>query len=709
MQPSSGRGKTFRWPRPWMPSMATDGDQAGDGGAGSPGDDGAQDDTSSRTRPQKRQAADTDRAARCFPRKRALTACQLCRVRKIKCNNARPACLACTSAGAECVYGDSRDHTSFDPASVLILERLDKLDAALGALSYSQQAFLSTTSSLRPSLGDGVSLTPQPTADTLHGLPSTAQDDWPVDGDQSENDDVEWLMNAQSAIALDAVLRWPIFQGRHPQDGLRSALGSIVHDTASGSDSEEDVYGNDNRDQRHRPTRVSIREDAIPGLVEKFLLYVHIKNPVLDHDKLRKYAKTVREEGPGWDGKSCLVLMACALGCIAKPFDNQDDLVALAAGANSTSRYPGQRELAEVYYKSACRRLGMLGISTLTSQCYFLAGVYLMYTFRQLDAWRAFVHASSNLHVYLQFRSSSGHDSQAARRVKSLEQRLYWSCFKSECEVRLAIALPGSSLSSLQYPDLFPSPPQSMDSHPSMSWRPLPDMTPSSEGSPWDANSSASQRFDASLEERSWYYYLTEIGLRRMINGLLKDLYSHENSAWLDMSILVVVQRVKDFDAELSQWFEGLPDCIRYDRENIEMIPADELQYFVRARYLEVQAWLFRPIVYLAAHGSSADAHSSTLNPLVDQAVFYHTVIIDQHCVLHRHHGTWFSMRSTVTAAFVIIAAFRSGHCGMSFTEMEEVIARAIRSVKFWENESQDLVSARTLLEAELSLLRTEQ
>lgn len=64
------------------------------------------------SRPSKRASTATTRAAMSYPRKRAVTACQLCRTRKTKCSNSRPKCTLCTSLGADCIYGDPLDHSS---------------------------------------------------------------------------------------------------------------------------------------------------------------------------------------------------------------------------------------------------------------------------------------------------------------------------------------------------------------------------------------------------------------------------------------------------------------------------------------------------------------------------------------------------------------------------------------------------------------------
>ena len=44
-----------------------------------------------------------------FPRKRSVTACQLCRARKTKCDNQRPTCSKCMELSAGCVYHDQAD------------------------------------------------------------------------------------------------------------------------------------------------------------------------------------------------------------------------------------------------------------------------------------------------------------------------------------------------------------------------------------------------------------------------------------------------------------------------------------------------------------------------------------------------------------------------------------------------------------------------
>ena len=123
-------------------------------------------------------------------------------------------------------------------------------------------------------------------------------------------------------------------------------------------------------------------EEQIPLLVDKFLQNVHTKNPVLDVEQLVKHARIIASRGLRWDAWSCLVLLASALGTIAKPFDAAVNVatsptVERRAASTWIPDAPAtQQELqhAESCFVLACRRLGGLKHSILGSQCYFFAG-----------------------------------------------------------------------------------------------------------------------------------------------------------------------------------------------------------------------------------------------------------------------------------------------------------------------------------------------
>lgn len=68
-----------------------------------------------------------------------------------------------------------------------------------------------------------------------------------------------------------------------------------------------------NQDLTNRPDRdeavliVRIDKPQV-GAVDKFLTFVHIKNPILDAATIKDYARRVSEDGPGWDAPAWLVV-----------------------------------------------------------------------------------------------------------------------------------------------------------------------------------------------------------------------------------------------------------------------------------------------------------------------------------------------------------------------------------------------------------------
>lgn len=219
------------------------------------------------------------------------------------------------------------------------------------------------------------------------------------------------------------VLKWPILQdcGFDP-DALDSLFASEPETAPPGLERSQGVV-----------------EEDIPAHVRRFLTNVHTKNPVVDHRQLTRDARHIAEHGLSWNAPTCIVvraqqsssdrvrrladqapqLLACALGILSQPFRRT---------TVSQPREPtADRALADAYYAAARKRIGLLDPSSLPYlQARFLSGVYEMYTLRPLDAWHSFHSACSAMQLYLQKRAP-GNDE-----IRDLEQRVYWSCLKSE-------------------------------------------------------------------------------------------------------------------------------------------------------------------------------------------------------------------------------------------------------------------------------------
>jgi hypothetical protein len=109
------------------------------------------------------------------------------------------------------------------------------------------------------------------------------------------------LMNAES------VLRWPIFRN----STSTSRVDSFVLDGMNFDDQDGGFV--------NEPVQFGLRagrgvcEEDFTHLAQKFLAYVHVKNPILDIAEYKSYVSVAAENGPGWDGPSCIVVSSHVL------------------------------------------------------------------------------------------------------------------------------------------------------------------------------------------------------------------------------------------------------------------------------------------------------------------------------------------------------------------------------------------------------------
>ncbi|KAK0392746.1 hypothetical protein NLU13_2241 [Sarocladium strictum] len=129
-------------------------------------------------------------------------------------------------------------------------------------------------------------------------------------------------------------------------------------------------------------------------------------------------SRSMVQDGFKWDGTSCLV------------------------------DYRGLFDLANNYYGSARRRLGTVKNEVLEAQCWFLCGVYEMYSLRPFQATKDFSHASSVLNQRLTRRRRDTKARQEMH-VGQDEIRLYWSCWKPENDLRAELPVSDSILSRI--------------------------------------------------------------------------------------------------------------------------------------------------------------------------------------------------------------------------------------------------------------------
>lgn len=371
-----------------------------------------------------------------------------------------------------------------------------------------------------------------------------------------------------ASTSADAILAWPMLAGPFP--------ATYIADGIFEAEAHEETLVDTAFHEVHLAYPSSglsgILEIDVPKLVRRFLDLVHPKDPVLAVGTLWSYAQGVAENGLRWDGTSCLVvsryasacsccfridstngrkLLACALGCVAQPFiTSYSDLPT----TSKTSLEAHREDLARgnAYYNLACRRIGVLETGLIGPQCHFLSGLYLLYTLKPVRAWSEFEQASRLFSIYWRYKSRQTAHVEESVPLRRLEGSIYWSCYKSGVELLLDIPLPQSCLADLQGIDLFPSALGPDFASAEMPYSPL-FASSSGDSSTTAANSRVVNELRHS-QEQSWYYYITEITLRRIHNRTLNLLYRDGHAGWNEQTIGSLATTVTHLEEQIHGW-----------------------------------------------------------------------------------------------------------------------------------------------------------
>lgn len=582
--------------------------------------------TGSRKRPAPRGTA-------AYPRKRAIKACQVCRVRRTKCDNLKPSCSFCLKVGAKCIQSPT-DLSSFDPASLRILERLDDLEQLLRGKPVVSPNTESRESGNRQNAYSPISRTANESINSIS---------------EAESDGVSSRLIPG---LVEEVLAWPEFTSQ-----LETPPSMMYFFQTRQSDTSTDGFS---------PSHVSeLEPQSAKVLLDRFFTHTHVKNPVLDEVHTRQLVSRLALYGIDWSPQSCLALLVCALGSLAAPIAGNEDI---GYGVTTNSH---QYRTAQSFFQAAQKRLGicLTNGDIISTQCLFLSGVYMITVFRPIEAWRLFLQALSNCQnldfltredsnriVNVPYNTASpstphttltttSTDSQTRYGNQTLEQAIYWSAWKSEIEMRSELQPQDFKLPSTQKltcPPFLPSPPNISDQDPS-----IDGLTQS--------------------EQRGWFFYLSEISLRRLVSRIKREILAFESLSKEGMDTLSVLSRsIEEYELQAKAWYDALPEAVRFDDSPI----TDNICKFVlRGHYNNLFEMIYWPFVDAAIHCGSqgkvtdpkdeATEEERRFPDLALKGLEKHVERIrnDQCGYRHRHHGTLPMMRSNTRSALVLMAA----------------------------------------------------
>lgn len=589
-----------------------------------------------------------------LPRKRSLTACDTCRQKKSKCDNVRPRCGACVRAGnMHCRYRadmPGSDYSQFDPASLTILSKLDTIlrhvrtpgdPSAAKERPFFQHCLwdMSMMSMIRwSSVQKVLKLSDADHAAWTRRLLAKYEREagWSLP--------TKFRERIETCGALESLLRNSIsnftnsfFLNAHtkvPCLDIITLLESIEIYTLMHKANPKTSFVSMLEDYFALP-----EGEAVPQSYKDALLTLNLEDNAVRRRAFQKCCESVP-----------LILIVCAIGVIASPvkLDNHQQFVSSmeegkslescsANLSNCSSLIARDRKrLARslVDYSKIISSIFPLSLrrNTLASiEYHIMLNQYHLYNIDPLNAHAAIVTASSEMMYYLEREnlrlSSNDQLNYPFAEKRSIIDRLFWTCLKLECELRVELSpyVPLSGITQMDPPSPFLK---------------IPDPVLSDDHLPDSVN--LTNKYD---DKNSWYFFLTEVAVRKVDNRLYDEIYSTDGirSGLWDLDEFVEkdiwklqIKYLKQYDAIISSLSPRIREFVllevnvdeihasmkkrasrkRNGQEAFELDLLDNLDeffidedlllkaqsesvMFIKTRFLTSKIQLFRPILYL--------------------------------------------------------------------------------------------------------------
>jgi hypothetical protein len=124
----------------------------------------------------------------------------------------------------------------------------------------------------------------------------------------------------------------------------------------------------------------------------------------------------------------------------------------------------------------------------------------------------------------------------------------------------------------------------------------------------------------------------------------------------------------------------------------------DELAYYIRGRALSCRELIHRPFLYYVVHQPPDESFSPEVMARAKTCLELCVENAFHAYPHHRHHGTWYVARTSLTRALLLLAAARSRKIELpeSWRYSVEV---SMLTVQKWCNESTDLKRAASMIQ----------
>lgn len=568
-------------------------------------------------------------------RTRSATACEHCRLKKIKCDNARPRCGSCRLNEVECVYGVDTSDTRESTDAILA-----KLDMVLAEVRRGPQTGLRAGAAASPRCVWDMSLTSMLRWRSFRRTLGTSQDEADATTRRllCAYEQVNTLFpfpssffqRASVCVALEKLV----------SSSFTALTNSFLINCHTKVPCVDTVFLFESISVFTMMLKANL-DLRITYMLEEFSTlrpdepvaqsYVHALSRlgIADSPLRRRAYRQCCESVP-------LLLVICALGALLTRVSFENCNVfdsSLSERLSMRTCCVPSDELPSAIPQDRLRLSEMLVCYALMIQTIFpncmkentlvsvqyriLLSQYYLYTMNPLLAHREIILASTQMMYYLQkARLDPQHkDSLSA-------DRLFWTCLKLECELRSELSpyVPLSGITQIEAPAPFLKLPE------------LPKL-----GEHLSECVRIASRYD---DKNSWLFFLTEVAVRKLDNLLFDDLYSLDERGLWDLAyfantrvwqlvikylnqynsiIASLTPEIRNFvmseenvDLELKRMVHSGKKRKRVDEPNyLDSMDAfllddgtlleaqSELVMFIKTRILTSKLALFRPLVYL--------------------------------------------------------------------------------------------------------------
>ncbi|KAJ5150991.1 uncharacterized protein N7482_010243 [Penicillium canariense] len=485
-----------------------------------------------------------------YPRRRATIACQICRLRKTRCNGARPKCQLCTDLDAECVYREPG--IKLDAGDKLILEHLTRIEGLLHSSLAGQGPHHLALSSTSPATSNDTGAGSEGLMTKINGAPTSGRliavglGSW---ANPPSSISISTMPKVHSTPALH-LLQWP-----------------LIRDLILGPYDPQNLLQLEMAREPLRMTPNSGFDLAnTPAYVQAFFNHANVWYACVNPYTWNRNYKTALAQGFQDGPVSCLVLLVLALG---------------AASRNGSIAFlPADREPPGLpYFASAWKILPsvMMRNSATAAQCMVLASAYLFYLVRPLEAWTLLSNVSMKLQLLF------GNPNRVPAQWKELSVRVYWNSLLYESDLLAELDLPHSGIVNFEELVDLPGGFEEDDDDDNI------------EDEGLDGEHEREERSGSLTEEQAGHdelwYFLAEIALRRLLNRVSHLIYQKDGIH----TISSLGPIVSELDFQLSQWYDSLPQPVQFPLTQTPL--SNPVQTVLRLRYNACRTIIYRPYI----------------------------------------------------------------------------------------------------------------